>query len=41
MINFTDKDMQLIVAALMKLPAELSFDLLLKIKQHVETTKEE
>lgn len=40
-MEFTEKDLQTIVAALLKMPAEYSFDLLLRLKQHLEAPKPE
>lgn len=38
-MEFTEKDLQLIIQALLKLPAEYSFDLLTRIKNNIETTQ--
>ena len=40
-MEFTEKDLQLIIQALLKLPAEYSFDLLTRIKTSIETKPQE
>ena len=40
-MEFTEKDLQVIIAGLLKLPAEHSFDLLMRLKQYMEASKPE
>ena len=39
-MEFNEKELQLIITALLKMPAEYSFDLLYKIKTFMETQNE-
>lgn len=40
-MEFNEQELQIIIQALLKMPAEYSFELLLRIKQYVETLKKE